>query len=84
MDDSDWPAVLKPSEAASMTCLALAEIASDAGLPAGVLNVVTGLGAEAGGGSSSVEHPTFHVNPRYLVSVYHRRFQGPIAYSHHN
>ena len=47
-DDSYWPAVLKPSEAASMTCLALAEIASDAGVPAGVLNVVTGLGAEAG------------------------------------
>jgi hypothetical protein len=40
--------VLKPSEVASVTCLELAELASSAGLPAGVLNVVTGLGADAG------------------------------------
>lgn len=40
--------VLKPSELASVTCLELAGLAGEAGLPAGVLNVVTGLGADAG------------------------------------
>src|SRR6185369_8100109 len=41
-------AVLKPSEDACMTPLAFCEIAREAGLPAGALNVVTGLGEEAG------------------------------------
>ncbi|KAF6259119.1 aldehyde dehydrogenase domain-containing protein [Scenedesmus sp. NREL 46B-D3] len=45
--------VLKPSELASVTCLELAGLAADAGLPAGVLNVVTGLGADAGAPLSS-------------------------------
>lgn len=40
--------VLKPSENTSLASLRLAELAIDAGLPAGVLNVVPGLGAEAG------------------------------------
>lgn len=40
--------VLKPSEIASVTCLELAGLAQEAGLPAGVFNVVTGLGQEAG------------------------------------
>jgi betaine-aldehyde dehydrogenase len=40
--------VLKPSELTSLTSLKLAEIAVDAGLPTGVLNVVTGLGSVAG------------------------------------
>lgn len=47
--------VLKPSEVASLTCLLLAEIAHAAGVPAGVLNVVTGTGADAG--APLVEHP---------------------------
>ena len=47
--------VLKPSEITSLTAQALAEIADEAGLPAGVLNVVTGLGAQAG--QALVEHP---------------------------
>lgn len=41
-------AVLKPSEDACMTPLRFAELATEAGLPAGALNVVTGLGEEAG------------------------------------
>ena len=33
---------MQPSEHASVTCLELAQIADDVGLPAGVLNVITG------------------------------------------
>lgn len=40
--------VLKPSETASLTLLRVAELALEAGLPAGVFNVVTGFGHEAG------------------------------------
>lgn len=40
--------VLKPSEFAATTVLAMARIAFQAGLPAGVLNVVVGTGAEVG------------------------------------
>ena len=40
--------VVKPPEVASLTLLRLATLASEAGLPDGVLNVVTGRGASAG------------------------------------
>ncbi|AGB74580.1 MULTISPECIES: aldehyde dehydrogenase [Rhizobium] len=40
--------VLKPAEGASLTLLKLAEICAEAGLPEGVLNVVTGRGAVCG------------------------------------
>lgn len=40
--------VLKPAEQSSLTALRLAELAVAAGLPAGVFNVVTGLGEQAG------------------------------------
>lgn len=41
-------AVIKPAEDASLTVLRLAELLVEAGVPKGVINVVTGLGAEAG------------------------------------
>jgi aldehyde dehydrogenase (NAD+) len=40
--------VIKPAEDAPLTPLALARLAADAGIPAGVINVVVGYGAEAG------------------------------------
>ncbi len=40
--------VLKPSEKSPLTALKLAELALEAGIPAGVFNVVTGYGPEAG------------------------------------
>ncbi|PAU65204.1 aldehyde dehydrogenase family protein [Pseudomonas indica] len=47
--------VLKPSELTPLTALELARIADKAGLPAGVLNVVPGFGADAG--APLAEHP---------------------------
>ncbi len=40
--------VLKPAEDTSLTAIRLVELMAEAGLPAGVINLVTGLGAEAG------------------------------------
>jgi aldehyde dehydrogenase (NAD+) len=47
--------VLKPSEFTSSTSLMLAELASEVGLPPGVLNVVLGTGSEVG--AAITEHP---------------------------
>jgi len=47
--------VLKPAEEACLTALAFADLARQAGLPAGALNVVPGLGAEAG--AALTAHP---------------------------
>lgn len=55
-------AVLKPAEEACLTALAFADLAGQAGLPEGVLNVVPGLGAEAGAALAShegVNHVSF-------------------------
>ncbi|OWM65364.1 hypothetical protein CDL15_Pgr008954 [Punica granatum] len=49
-------AILKPSELASVTCLELADICQEVGLPAGVLNILTGLGPEAGAPLASHPH----------------------------
>ncbi|MFN5457410.1 aldehyde dehydrogenase family protein, partial [Bradyrhizobium sp.] len=46
--------VLKPAEFTSLTALLFAELAADAGLPPGVLNVVTGDGAT---GALLVDNP---------------------------
>ncbi|MBO9645742.1 MAG: aldehyde dehydrogenase family protein [Pseudacidovorax sp.] len=47
--------VLKPAEDTSLSALRFAEIAAKAGLPAGALNIVTGLGEEVG--SALAGHP---------------------------
>ncbi len=59
--------VLKPAEEASLTALAFARIAVEAGLPPGALNVVTGLGEEAG--AALAAHPGIH----------HLSFTGSVA-----
>jgi aldehyde dehydrogenase (NAD+) len=59
--------VLKPAEEACLTALAFARIAQAAGLPAGALNVVPGLGEEAGAALSA--HP----------GVRHISFTGSVA-----
>ncbi|MEG1735979.1 MAG: aldehyde dehydrogenase family protein, partial [Comamonas sp.] len=65
-------AVVKPSEDACLTALKLAELAMEAGLPAGALNIVTGYGAEAG--AALTAHPgvnfvTFTGSPEAGVLV---------------
>lgn len=40
--------IVKPAEDTSLTALRLAELAIEAGLPQGVLNVITGMGPEVG------------------------------------
>lgn len=47
--------VVKPAEDACMSCLRIAELALEAGFPAGALNIVSGLGEEAGAALSN--HP---------------------------
>lgn len=59
--------VLKPAEEACLTALAFAHIAQEAGLPAGALNVVPGIGAEAG--AALTAHPQVH----------HISFTGSVA-----
>ncbi len=54
--------VLKPAEQAPLTCLRAAELAVEAGLPPGVLNVVPGYGETAGqalGRHMDVDHLAF-------------------------
>jgi len=54
--------VAKPAEQTPYTALLLAELLHEAGLPEGVLNVVTGRGAEAGAAlvaHADVDHITF-------------------------
>ena len=46
--------VLKPAETTPLTAMKLAEVIADAGLPPGVVNIVTGAGAT---GAAIVNHP---------------------------
>lgn len=47
--------VLKPAEETSLTAVRLVELMAQAGVPAGVVNLITGLGAEAG--AALAAHP---------------------------
>lgn len=47
--------VIKPSEETPLSALALGQMILDAGFPAGVVNIVNGLGADAG--AALAEHP---------------------------
>ena len=47
--------VMKPAEQTPLTCLRLARLAQKAGIPDGVINVVTGFGPTAG--AAIVKHP---------------------------
>lgn len=60
-------AVLKPAEEACLTAIAFAAIAAEAGLPVGALNVVPGLGEEAG--AALTAHP----------GIDHISFTGSVA-----
>jgi len=51
--------VIKPAELTPLTTLTLARLASEAGLPPGVLNVITGAGADAG--TALAGHPDVDV-----------------------
>ena len=59
--------VLKPAEEACLTALAIGRIAQQCGLPAGALNIVPGLGDEAG--AALTAHP----------GVKHLSFTGSVA-----
>ncbi len=64
--------VLKPAEDACLTALAFARIAGAAGLPAGALNVVPGLGATAGAALAAhrgVRHVSFTGSPETGAAV---------------
>ncbi len=46
--------IMKPAEQTPLTCLRLAELAQEAGIPNGVINVIPGFGAT---GAAMVKHP---------------------------
>ena len=52
-------AVLKPAEEACLVCLELGQLAVEAGFPPGALNIVTGLGEEAG--AALTRHPDINL-----------------------
>ncbi|CAM2192032.1 Hydroxyisobutyraldehyde dehydrogenase [Paraburkholderia kururiensis] len=59
--------VVKPAEDACLSVLRVAELAAEAGLPAGALNVVTGYGHEAGAALAShagIHHISFTGSPQ--------------------
>lgn len=64
--------IVKPAEDACMTSLRFAQIAHEAGLPAGALNIVTGYGREAGAalaGHPGINLMTFTGSPEVGVAI---------------
>ncbi|HTP48934.1 MAG TPA: aldehyde dehydrogenase family protein [Casimicrobiaceae bacterium] len=58
--------VVKPAEDACLSLLRVAELAAEAGLPPGALNIVTGLGREAGAAlamHAGIDHLSFTGSP---------------------
>ncbi len=58
--------VVKPAEDACLSLLRVAELAAEVGLPDGALNIVTGLGAEAGAALAAhpgIDHLSFTGSP---------------------
>jgi acyl-CoA reductase-like NAD-dependent aldehyde dehydrogenase len=65
--------VLKPPEWAPLTCSILGELAEQAGVPPGVLNIVHGTGADAGApltGHPDVDRVAFTGSPTTARTVY--------------
>ena len=65
--------VLKPPEWAPLTCSLLGDLAEEAGLPPGVLNIVHGTGAGAGApltGHRDVDRVAFTGSPATAHTVY--------------
>src|SRR5690606_21890676 len=66
--------VVKPAEDACLSLLKVAEIAMATGLPAGALNIVTGLGVEAGAALAAhpgIDHVSFTGSPQTGKQVAH-------------
>jgi aldehyde dehydrogenase (NAD+) len=64
--------VVKPAEDACLSLLRVAELAADVGLPDGALNIVTGLGAEAGAALAAhpgIDHISFTGSPATGTAV---------------
>jgi aldehyde dehydrogenase (NAD+) len=64
--------VVKPAEDACLSVVRIAELALDSGLPAGVFNVITGLGIEAGAALAAhtgIDHLSFTGSPSVGASV---------------
>jgi aminomuconate-semialdehyde/2-hydroxymuconate-6-semialdehyde dehydrogenase len=65
--------VLKPPEWAPLTCSLLGDLAEQAGIPAGVINIVHGTGADAGApltGHPDVDRVAFTGSPATARTVY--------------
>lgn len=63
--------IFKPSEVTPLTALKLAEIYTEAGVPAGVFNVVQGFGADVG--QWLTEHPDIQ---KFRSQVVWQRVKG--------